>query len=87
MRLSQFAVVTMAGLFSTTVFVTQVQAECSSNLPYEQLVDCIVVEGSGARYKPQQQHATDEKQVIETVTNDNHKAKAKTKSNAMAAAE
>lgn len=48
-------------------------------LTFEQLVDCIVVEGSGAKYNTQQQHAIEEKQVIETVTNDNYKAKAKSK--------
>ena len=50
MRLSKLTVITMSGLLSTVLYATQVQAECNSELPYEQLVDCIVVEGSGAKY-------------------------------------
>ena len=29
-----------------------VHAECSINLPYEQLMDCIVEEGASDRYRP-----------------------------------
>jgi len=45
MRKSYIAIITLAGLFSTQAF-----AECDSKMPYEQLVDCIVTEGSGAKY-------------------------------------
>lgn len=31
--------------------VSSVIAECDVNLPYNELVDCIVVEGSGANYQ------------------------------------
>lgn len=51
MRKSYIALITLTGLFAS-----QVQAECSSNLPYEQLMDCIVVEGSGENY-PQNANA------------------------------
>ena len=63
MRLSKLTVITMSGLLSTVLYATQVQAECNSELPYEQLVDCIVVEGSGAKYK-----AKEEAEVIETIS-------------------
>lgn len=94
MRLSQLAVVTMAGLFSSTVFVTQAQAECKSSLPYDQLVDCIVVEGSGAKYSTKTHTATQENVVIETVVNDKYINRSqlkpnqpKSKQNVIAAAE
>lgn len=31
--------------------VSSVIAECDVNMPYNELVDCIVVEGSGANYQ------------------------------------
>lgn len=63
MRLSKLTVITMSGLLSTVLYATQVQAECNSELPYEQLVDCIVVEGSGAKY-----NTKEEAEVIETIS-------------------
>lgn len=63
MRLSKLTVITMSGLLSTVLYATQVQAECNSELPYEQLVDCIVVEGSGAKYSTKE-----EAEVIETIS-------------------
>ena len=63
MRLSKLATMTMAGLLSTALYATQAQAECNSELPYDQLVDCIVVEGSGAQYNEEQ-----ETEIIETVS-------------------
>lgn len=89
MRLSQIAVGIMVGLFSTTLVVTQAQAECSSNLPYDKLVDCIVVEGSGARYSSKLQKEIEENVIIETVTNRNFNAntKPKTRTNDTAVAD
>ena len=63
MRSSRLTVIAMSGLLSTFGYATQVQAECNSELPYEQLVDCIVVEGSGAKY-----NITEEVEVIATIT-------------------
>jgi len=64
MRLSKLTVITISGLLSTVLYATQVQAECNSELPYEQLVDCIVVEGSGAKYNTKEEEA----EVIETIS-------------------
>lgn len=68
MQKSQLAMVTMAGLFSSTLYITQAQAECNSELPYDQLIDCIVVEGSGAEYNTTQKTTSKENDVSETVT-------------------
>lgn len=50
MRLLKITVIAMAGLFSTALVSTQVHADCNIELPYEQLVDCIVVEGAESSY-------------------------------------
>ena len=89
MRLSQLAVVTMVGVFSSTFVVTQARAECNSSLPYNELVDCIIVEGSGAKYSTKTHSATQENVVIETVVNDKSRIKSRSepKQNIIAEAE
>jgi len=77
MNFSKMTVI--AGLLSTSFYATQVQAECSVELPYEQLVDCIVVEGSGSKYK-----ATEQKNEPTTVSES--KQETKQTSNEMASA-
>ena len=51
MKITKITAITLAGIFSTAITISSAQAECNIQLPYEQLVDCIVVEGSGAEYK------------------------------------
>jgi len=36
--------------------VSSVIADCNSNMPYNELVDCIVVEGSGENYQERKAH-------------------------------
>ena len=37
-------------LFATMMFTGTAFAECSVTMPYEKLVDCIVIEGAGDVY-------------------------------------
>ena len=50
MRLSKITVITMAGLLSTAFVSTQVRADCNVELPYNQLIDCLIVEGAETPY-------------------------------------
>ncbi len=60
MRLSKITVIAMAGLFSTAALIsTQVHADCNIKLPYEQLVDCIVIEGAESPYNANEEQDTD----------------------------
>jgi hypothetical protein len=43
--------ITIIALFGVSTIMSQAQAECNIDLPYQELVDCIVVEGAGAKYK------------------------------------
>ncbi len=59
MRLSNIAVITMAGLFSTVLISTPAQASCNVELPYEKLVDCIVGEAAGVSYNAAEEEDID----------------------------
>lgn len=76
MSLSKNMAIAAAGLFSATLFATQARAECNINLPYEKLIDCIVVEGSGEKYNAQEEK--------DFSTNDTESQKSNEKSNALA---
>lgn len=82
MRLSKITVIAMAGLFSTVFVSTQAQADCNIELPYDQLVDCIVAEGSGVQYNTVEEQ--DEYHVSESTI---EKSPAKPGSNNLASAE
>lgn len=43
--------ISVLALFGASAIFSQAQAECNIKLPYQELVDCIVVEGAGAKYK------------------------------------
>ncbi len=59
MRLSKITVIAMAGLLSTAFASTQVRADCNVELPYDQLIDCIVIEGAEKPYNAAEEQDTD----------------------------
>lgn len=50
MTLTKTAGLTLTSLFIASLYTGQVYADCNVELPYEQLVDCIVEEGAGSKY-------------------------------------
>ncbi len=58
MRLSKITVITMAGLLSTAFVNTQARADCNVELPYNQLIDCIIVEGAETPYNAAEEQDT-----------------------------
>lgn len=59
MRLSKITLIAMAGIFSTALISTQAQANCNVELPYEKLVDCIMVEAAGTNYNAAEEEDID----------------------------